>query len=115
MEVQPFAGPSMGQERYGNPLYLGSVAPSPVPMFPGFQSNPIWSPAAGSPAGFQTPFPSLGGHQPTVADSNDMWVEEHFARILESSVDRRVDAVGVLTGLAGALESRAHELRYVKP
>lgn len=98
------------EERYGNPLYLGAAA-TPLTMFPGFQNNPIWSPAANVHLGFQTPHPSSSSQQGRSSNLEDMWVDEHFATILENSLSQRGDVVGVLTGLAGALESRANELR----
>ena len=39
-------------------------------------------------------------------------MEDHFATILETSLSRGGDTVGILTGFAGALESRANELRF---
>lgn len=103
------AGISPILEPYGNPLFLSGT---PQSLFSGFQPNPVWSPIVGSKAGFHNPLP--GDHAAKLGPRNeveDTWVEEHFARILETSLDRRGDAAGVIIGLAGALESHANDIR----
>ena len=110
MKRRQYAGPSTGHEHYGNPLFQGPNPISPSPMFPGFQANPVWSPAFQPGPSFRTPEPAA--ERPQLLDLGDTWVEEHFATILENSLTRRGDTVGVLMGLAGALENRANELRY---
>lgn len=79
-------------------------------MFPGFQANPIWSPAFQQGPSFRTPEPAAERLQSF--NSGEMWVEEHFAQIMEDTLTRKGDMVGLLMGLAGALKSRAIELRY---
>lgn len=106
------AGPLAGQGQYGNPLFQGTMPASPSPMFPGFRTNPVWSPAVNAQPTFHTPHAAARPDPVLPVDTGDMWVEEHFATILESSLNRRGDVVGLLMGLAGALESRANDLRY---